>query len=135
MMSNPRSPKRPTPPYWLLRRADQAAVAALVLAGLGSTLAWWVWQGGLQGRLIEVERAAPRTAAFRVDINQAEWPELSQLPGIGPTLAQRIVESRQTEGPFHGHDDLLRIRGIGPRTLQRISPYLLPMPEGAVAGR
>jgi len=74
-------------------------------------------------------------AAFQVDINQAEWPELSQLPGIGPTLALRIVESRQNDGPFRGHDDLRRVRGIGPRTLQRITPYLVPMPEAAVAAR
>ena len=66
----------------------------------------------------------------------SHWPELSQLPGIGETLARRIVESRVDDGPFVDHSDLTRVRGIGPRTLARIAPYLLPMPEGgAVAGK
>jgi len=114
-------------PSWLLRRADQAAVAVLVLAGLGATIGWWLSQGGWQGRLIEVEQAEPRTASFQVDINQADWPELIQLPGIGETRARRIIESRQTDGPFVNHDDLMRVRGIGPRTLERVRPYLRPV--------
>jgi len=121
-------------PAWLLRRADQAAVAMLVLAGLAASGAWWIAQGGLQGRLIEIDRAQPQTAQFKVDLNSADWPELSQLPGIGETLARRIVESRRAEGPFVEHDDLQRVRGIGPKTLQRVRPYLLPMPGGDLAG-
>ncbi|MBI2826885.1 MAG: helix-hairpin-helix domain-containing protein [Planctomycetia bacterium] len=77
-----------------------------------------------------------RTARFEVDINEADWPELAQLPGVGETLARRIVESRQTDGPFADHEELRRIRGIGPRTLERIKPFLRPMPEtSSVAGR
>jgi competence protein ComEA len=50
-------------------------------------------------------------------------------------LARRIVESRVVEGPFGDHRDLLRVNGIGPRTLERMRPYLLPMPnQDAVAG-
>ena len=63
------------------------------------------------------------------------WPELTQLPGIGETLARRIVESRRQAGPFADHEDIRRVRGIGPRTLERISPYLQSMPAAAaVAG-
>jgi competence protein ComEA len=80
-------------PRWLLRRADQAAVAALVIAALAAMMAWWIAQGGLGGRLIEIDRAPPRTARFEVDINAADWPEVMQLPGIGEVLAHRIVDS------------------------------------------
>jgi competence protein ComEA len=127
----------PSLPHWLLRRADQATVAVLVLVGLAATMGWWIEQGGLQGRMIEVERAAPQTAQFQVDINQADWPELAELPGIGQTLAHRIVDARRTAGPYLDHDDLRRrVRGIGPRTLESIRPYLLPMPDGGnLAGR
>ncbi|MBN2477603.1 MAG: helix-hairpin-helix domain-containing protein [Pirellulales bacterium] len=123
-------------PLRLLRRADQAAVAVLVLLGMVSTVAWWGSQGGFQGRMIEVQRAAPRVATFQVDLNQAAWPELVQLPGIGPTLARRIVESRKRDGPFLDHEDLERVRGIGPKTVESIRPYLLPLPPaGNMAAR
>ena len=115
-------------PHWLLRRADQAAVAALVVAALAAMAGWWIAQGGWRGRLIEIDRAEPLTARFEVDVNAAEWPELAQLPGIGETLARRIVESRKTAGPFTSHDDLRRVRGIGPKIFEQIRPYLRPMP-------
>ena len=119
----------PRPPPWLLRRADQAGVAVLVAAGLISTIAWWVVQGGLRGRVIEVDEAEAKTARFDVDLNTADWPELTLLPGVGETLARRIVESRQKDGPFADHDELRRVRGIGPKTLENLRPYLRPMPS------
>lgn len=118
-----------------LRRADQAVVALMVFSALIGMAAYWVVQGGLGGRLIEIDRAAPLSAKFLVDLNKAEWPELAELPEIGPTLAKRIVDSRATSGPFVDHEDLRRVRGIGPLTLERMKPYLLPMPgRGDVAG-
>jgi competence protein ComEA len=127
---------RSSPRSWLLRRADQLAVGAAVVAALVAMIGWWIAQGGLRGRLVEVERAESRSARFEVDINRAGWPELVQLPGIGETLAKRIVESRDQQGPFLDHDELRRVRGIGPKTLETIRPYLRPMADHrAVAGR
>ncbi len=119
----------------LLRAADQAAVAGLVLLALVGMAAYWVVQGGLSGELIEIDRAGPLVARFQVDVNQATWPELSQVPTIGEVLARRIVESRENGGRFVDYQDLLRVNGIGPRTLERMEPYLLPMPgQEEVAG-
>ncbi len=115
-------------PRWLLRRADQVAVAALIASAAVAMAGWWAVHGGWQGRLIEIDRADPLAVHFEVDINAADWPELLQLPGIGPTLAHRIVESRQIGGPFADKDDLRRVRGIGPKTLEQIRPYLRAMP-------
>lgn len=114
---------------WFLRRADQAAVATFVLAGLAAMIAWWCLRGGLRGGMVELDRADVKTARFEVDINTADWPELLQLPEIGETLAKRIVDSRRTGGPFRDHRDLMRVRGIGPKTLDTIRPYLRPMPD------
>jgi competence protein ComEA len=134
MSTHPEPP--PTRPAWLLRRADQAAVASLALCALVSLAAYWLVQGGARGRLIEIDREPRRELEFLVDVNQAEWPELAQLPEIGESLAKRIVESRLEHGPFLDHDELRRVRGIGPKTLQRIRPYLLPLAPGKnVAGR
>jgi len=117
----------------MLRRAEQTAVAALVAGALAAMAGWWAVHGGPRGRLIEIERAEPLSARFEVDINEADWPELMQLPGIGQTLAQRIVDSRRTDGPFPDHEALRRVRGIGPKTLDGIRPYLRAMPGGNVA--
>jgi len=123
-------------PHWLLRRAEQAAVASLVVVALAAMVNWRLSQGGWQGRLVEIDRAEPLVAQFEVDINSADWPELIQLPGIGETLARRIVASRETDGPFADNDDLCRVPGIGPKTLDRIRPYLRPMPDvDNVAGK
>jgi competence protein ComEA len=119
----------------LLRWMDQAAVAALVAFALVGMGLYWFVQGGHRGELIEIDRAEPLTARYLVDINKAEWPEFAELPDLGEILARRIVESRQREGAFGDHDDLLRVNGIGPRTLERLKPYLLPMPgQEEVAG-
>jgi competence protein ComEA len=135
MPPNKTRPKQ-SPPRSILRRADQAAIGGLTLVALVAIAAWWFAHGGGQGRLIEIERQEPRAAQYVVDINTADWPELAQLPDVGETLARRIVESRAEQGPYADHEQLLRVRGIGPRTLERIRPYLRPMPDTAnVAGR
>lgn len=61
-----------------------------------------------------------------VDLNRAVLEELESLPGIGPTLARRILESRRREGPFRKAEDLLRVKGIGPATLARLRGRVIP---------
>jgi competence protein ComEA len=112
-----------------LRMADQACCAGLVIFGLAAMAISFAYQGGLRGRLIDVEKAVKRPLRFQLDINRADWPEWSVLPGIGEMLAKRIVQSRQLNGPFRSHDDLQRVHGIGPKTVERIREYLLPMEE------
>jgi competence protein ComEA len=115
---------------------DQAVVAACGLFALGSVGAYWLAHGGARGKLLEIDRAPRQVAAFQLDVNQAGWPEFSVLPGIGEALARRIVESRDTQGPYADLEDLRRVRGIGPKTLEQIRPYLRPLPETQdVAGR
>ena len=118
-----------------LRRLDQAGIAALTLVAIVALAGYWLAHGGHRGELIEIDRAEPQPAKFIVDINRADWPELSQLPGLGETLARRIVESREQQGPFADHEDLRRVRGIGPLTLDRLRPYLRPMPPGENVAR
>ena len=56
----------------------------------------------------------------KVDINRAEVWLLESLPGIGETLAQRIVDYRQLNGPFHNTGELLNVAGIGTTTYEQI---------------
>jgi competence protein ComEA len=62
-------------------------------------------------------QAAPEA---KVNINTASAEELTALPGIGPSYAQRIVEHREKNGPFKRLEDLLSVRGIGDKTFERI---------------
>ena len=112
-----------------LRRADQTVVAGLMVGALVAMAGYWLAAGGHRGQLIEIDRAPPREARFQVDVNEAAWPELAQLPGIGETLGRRIVESREKDGPFGSVLELQRVSGIGPRTVERLRPYLLPLGE------
>jgi competence protein ComEA len=131
------SPKPdPAWPRLVLRRTDQAVAAVITAASLIAIACWWLWQGELRGRLIDIERAEPVAIDFKIDINSAEWPELTLLPGIGPELAKRIVADREAKGRFREATDLRRVRGIGPRTLEGMRPYLLPLSElEATAGK
>jgi competence protein ComEA len=56
----------------------------------------------------------------RLTLNHSSALELVTLPGIGPVLAERIVEQREKKGLFKNARDLLRVPGIGPRKLKRI---------------
>jgi competence protein ComEA len=58
-----------------------------------------------------------------LDLNRAGPRELDGLPGVGPVLAGRIVLQRRRYGPFRGVDELLAVRGVGPRLLERIRPW------------
>ncbi len=59
-----------------------------------------------------------------VDINQASANSLATVPGIGQVTAQRIVEWREAHGPFRRIEDLLKVKGIGDKTLDKLRPYL-----------
>lgn len=72
--------------------------------------------------------AAPGARAWlagaRLDVNGASRRELEALPGVGPGLAQRIVDGRTARGRFDRVEDLLDVKGIGPKTLERLRPWL-----------
>lgn len=61
---------------------------------------------------------------YQVDINSAGQAELEQLPGIGPTLAQRIIADREIHGPFRSPEDLGRVAGIGDKKLAQLLPHI-----------
>jgi competence protein ComEA len=49
---------------------------------------------------------------------------LVKLPKIGPVTAERIIRFRDDYGPFKSIDDLLKVKGIGPKTLEKLKPQI-----------
>lgn len=60
----------------------------------------------------------------QININTAGFEEIESIPGIGPQKARDIINYRETHGAFQSIDDLLKINGIGEKTLQQIEPYI-----------
>jgi competence protein ComEA len=59
-----------------------------------------------------------------VNINTADQEMLTQLPGIGPVTAGKIVDYRKANGKFKSVDELTNVKGIGDKTLAKLKPYL-----------
>ena len=68
--------------------------------------------------------AAQTQADGRIDINTATHAQLTLLPGIGDTLADRIIEYRTQNGPFNSIAELLQVEGIGATKLEGIQDYI-----------
>jgi competence protein ComEA len=78
--------------------------------------------------------AAPGAAGAIVDLNRASALDLDGLPGVGPVLAGRIIAHRSRHGPFRHPEELLAVRGIGPRLFAKLVPRVTAGP-GPPAGR
>jgi len=67
-----------------------------------------------------------------ININTANSEELQQVPGIGPATAEKILQMRKSYGVFKSVDDLLSIRGIGKKRLEKMRKYLVVSKSTAV---
>ena len=77
--------------------------------------------------LLALASVSPHAAADKVpsvDLNSAGVEELTSLPGIGDSIAKRIVEFRKEHGPFRRVEDLMKVKGIGERSLEKIRPHV-----------
>ena len=80
--------------------------------------------------------AAPkRSYKGPLDLNRATDQDFDALPGIGPRLAERIMEYRQSVGVFHSLDELRAVKGIGKKKFDRIRPLVTVTPDAIPIGR
>lgn len=116
-----------------MSRRHQLAAGTITIVCLCVMIVSWGIEFVHRGHSIDIDRSieAPNVE-LKIDINQAAWPELTLLPEISETMARRIVEHREEHGKFKSRDEVTNVRGIGPRTLDAIEPYLFAVGEEVV---
>ncbi|MCA9017773.1 MAG: helix-hairpin-helix domain-containing protein [Planctomycetaceae bacterium] len=126
MQDNP-TDETPTTSFLGLQRSDQfflgllfIAILILAIIHLGQLSRWGT-------EPLEIDRQNQLPYEYQIDINQASWVEFAQLKRIGPVLGKKIVTHRETHGPFHSIDDLLEVKGIGPKILDENRVHLKPV--------
>ncbi len=86
--------------------------------------------------VVPLARVAAETPVPRLDVNAADAGELAAaLPGIGAVKAAAIVAHREAHGPFESPEALLAVKGIGPKTLERLRPLLTVGPAREASHR
>jgi competence protein ComEA len=105
--------------------AVQIALGLLVTASVFFLLGRWSqdWSRAETPPVVAREVSRPG-----LDLNLATKAELRLLPGLGDALAQRVIDYRQHHGDFRSLDDLRKVFGIGPKTLDRLRPHLFVTP-------
>jgi competence protein ComEA len=134
-----------SPGVYRLRAGDRAGDAIRVAGGLAAAAEPWtvnlaarlrdgdeVYVPSRDERAVRApvkrsrrSRASPEPAGD-VDINRADAQALGAVPGIGRTLAARIVELRERDGPYASLDELLDVAGMSDGRLERARPFLRP---------
>ncbi|WP_406944502.1 S-layer homology domain-containing protein [Halobacillus sp. SY10] len=61
---------------------------------------------------------------YPINVNTADYETLQLIKGVGPAIAQNIIDYRNTYGPFTSYDQLLNVKYIGPATLEEMRPYI-----------
>jgi competence protein ComEA len=79
---------------------------------------------------LDAAALAAATAPEKINVNTADAEALCKLPGVGACFAGRIVAYREEHGPFARPEDLAAVRGIGPKTVEKLKPYVTcePLP-------
>ena len=98
------------------------SLALLVGVGLGAAQPAVAGPSGGEGE----KNSVPNP----IDLNRADEQELTAVPGIGKVIAARIVKFRDEHGPFRRVEDLMKVKGIGEKSFEKIRPHVIVGAKG-----
>ena len=98
-----------------LRRSDQRTIAVTLVVVL-LLLCWY-------SAVRKQEILEPKPYKFRMDLNTVTHGELQTLPGIGPKLAESIIQYRDQHAPIQDFDEIMNVSGIGIKRHRVMKPY------------
>ena len=104
-----------------LRHPDQSA-AAVILTGL---VIWLCYHTAGKHEITSPKPCSPKQYQFHIDINTATHGELQTITGIGPKLAESIIEYRDQYAPIRDSKEILNVRGIGEKRYGTMEPYFI----------
>lgn len=107
-----------------LRRFGTPLALACALAFVNTACVKLPRRGGFARVAAQKEMRGGDAAAARVNLNTATRAELERLPGVGPSLAARVVEHRERHGPFRRAEHLIVVRGFGERRFRQLRPFV-----------
>ena len=100
------------------------ALAALCVVGSEQRIEPYVVASVPEISPASVPADGEAAASRRIKINTATREELVTLPGVGETIAARIIAYRETNGPFYDIGALREVKGIDDKTLEKLAPYI-----------
>lgn len=104
--------------------SSDGAIAAYDVASIGSSAALTPSHRTSRHRSSGRAGASKLQPGQTVDVNTASESELERLPGVGPSLARRIIEYREANGRFATPDDLQNVSGIGPSKFAKMEAFV-----------
>jgi competence protein ComEA len=118
-------------------RAQDAGTAALKVANAEGALESTVPHAvaPLSSRTQPIAETEKKQPSGKLDLNRASAEDFESLPGIGPVLAERIVEYRQSKGSFRTVADLRMVKGIGKKKFERVRTLVSVTPMPKLPGR
>ena len=100
------------------------ALAALCVVGSEQPIEPYVVASVPEVSPASVPADGEAAASTRININTATLEELVTLPGVGETIAARIIAYREENVPFYDIGALREVKGIGDKTLEKLAPYI-----------
>ena len=117
----------PTGFLWLTNRDQWLVVIVSVVVVVLLAVKWQKLRYVDRSEII-VQRES-EDIGYQIDLNSATWIELTQLRDVGPVTAKAIVSNREEFGRFTSIDDLQRVKGVGPKTVEKNRRWLRVAPD------